>query len=375
MSKRDYYEILGCSKQASESEIKKSFRRLAMKYHPDRNTDNKDAEIKFKEAKEAYDILSNSEKRRAYDQFGHDGIDSSQFSGGFSGSQGFNDIFGDVFGDIFGGSSRQSRSQVFRGADLRFQLELTLEQAVSGDSIEINVPTHVVCDNCSGSGAKPDTSPVNCSTCNGSGQTRIQQGFFSIQQSCHSCNGSGTIINSPCHKCSGSGRFRKTKKLMVKVPPGVDTGDRIRLAREGEAGQNSGPPGDLYVDIDVLSHSIFNRDGQDLKCDIPISFADAALGNTIKVPTLDKQISLKVPSETQSGSIFRLKGKGVRSVRVSGVGDLYCRVHVETPVKLTKDQKKLLEKFDKTLDKSDACHNPKTSSWVDALKSFFDLGE
>ncbi|OUU78625.1 MAG: molecular chaperone DnaJ [Gammaproteobacteria bacterium TMED78] len=375
MSKKDYYEILGCDKSASDAEIKKSFRRLAMKYHPDRNIDSKDAEVKFKEAKEAYDVLSSAEKRRSYDQFGHAGVDSSQFSSGFSGSQNINDIFGDMFGDIFGGSARQSKSQVFRGADLRYQLELSLEQAISGDSIEIIVPTHISCNDCNGSGAEPGTNPINCSICNGSGQVRVQQGFFSIQQSCHSCKGIGTIIRSTCNKCSGSGRKKKNKKLVIKVPAGVDTGDRIRLAREGEAGQNSGPPGDLYVDIMVLPHNVFERDGQDLRCNVPITFADATLGNTIKVPTIDKQITLKVPPETQSGSIFRLKGKGVKSVRVSGVGDLFCRVHVETPVELTKEQKKMLEKFDKTLNKSDACHNPKTSSWLDSLKGFFDKGE
>ena len=372
MAKRDYYDVLGCGKDAEEPELKKAYRRLAMKYHPDRNQDNPEAENQFKEAKEAYEILSDSEKRAAYDQFGHAGVQAGQAGAGFgAGGEAFSDLFGDVFGDIFGGG-RRSRSQVFRGADLRYELELSLEQAVAGDSVNIEIPTQVECQPCNGSGAEPGTKPATCTMCGGAGQVRAQQGFFSIQQTCPTCKGTGSVIQTPCGTCSGRGRVRKVKTLAVKVPAGVDSGDRIRLAQEGEAGRNGGPSGDLYVDITVKPHRIFERDGRNLSCDVPIGFAAGVLGSTVDVPTLDGQVALKIPPETQSGRIFRLRGKGVRSVRVSGVGDLFCRVQIETPVHLTDEQKRLLRQFDESIQAGGSRHSPRARSWVDGVKKFFE---
>ena len=373
MAKRDYYEVLGCGRNAGEAELKKAYRRLAMKYHPDRNPDDQQAEARFKEAKEAYEILSNSEKRAAYDQFGHAGVDASQAGGGFgAGADAFSDIFGDVFGDIFGNAGRRGRSRVFRGADLRYELALSLEQAVAGDSVNIEVPTKVECGRCRGAGAEPGTQRSACNRCSGSGQVRVQQGFFSIQQTCPTCRGQGTIITSPCGECSGRGRVQKVKTLAVQVPPGVDTGDRIRLAGEGEAGRNGGPAGDLYVDIAVNRHPIFTREGRNLSCDVPISFADAVLGSSVEVPTLGGHVVLRVPPETQSGRVFRLRGKGVGSVRGTGVGDLFCKVQVETPVKLDEDQKELLRKFDESLQSRSSRHSPRARSWLDGVRKFFD---
>ena len=375
MAKRDYYEVLGCGKDAQEAELKKAYRRLAMKYHPDRNPDDPNAENQFKEAKEAYEILSNSDKRSAYDQYGHAGVEAGQAGGGFgAGGEAFSDIFGDVFGDIFGGGGggRRSRNQVFRGADLRYDLELSLEQAVAGDSVSIDVPTQVECEPCSGSGAAPGTEPTPCTTCAGVGQVRVQQGFFSIQQTCPACKGTGRVIQTPCPTCSGRGRVRKVKTLSVKIPAGVDSGDRIRLAQEGEAGRNGGPSGDLYVDINVKSHPIFERDGRNLSCDVPIGFAAAVLGSSVDVPTLDGQVALKIPPETQSGRVFRLRGKGVKSVRVKGVGDLFCRVQIETPVKLTDKQKDLLSQFDTSIQSGGSRHSPRALSWIDGVKKFFE---
>lgn len=372
MAKRDHYEVLGCGKDAQEAELKKAYRRLAMKYHPDRNQDNPEAENKFKEAKEAYEILSNPKQRAAYDQFGHAGVEASQANAGFGTSgEAFSDVFGDVFGDIFGGG-RRSRSQVFRGADLRYSLELSLEQAVAGESVNIDVPTQVECKTCKGNGAEPGTEPTTCTTCAGVGQVRVQQGFFSIQQTCPACRGTGSIIQTPCRTCSGRGRVHKVKTLAVKVPAGVDSGDRIRLAHEGEAGRNGGPSGDLYVDIAVKPHRIFERDGQNLSCDVPIGFAAAVLGSTVEVPTLNGQVALKIPSETQSGRVFRLRGKGVKSVRVNGVGDLFCRVQIETPVKLTEEQMRLLREFDVSIQAGGSRHSPRARSWVDGVKKFFE---
>ncbi|MEE8237627.1 MAG: molecular chaperone DnaJ [Gammaproteobacteria bacterium] len=372
MAKRDYYDVLGCGKDAQTPELKKAYRRLAMKYHPDRNQDNPEAENQFKEAKEAYEILSDSEKRAAYDQFGHAGVQAGQAGAGFgAGGEAFSDLFGDVFGDIFGGG-RRSRSQVFRGADLRFELELSLEQAVAGDSVNIEIPTQVECQPCNGSGAEPGTKPATCTMCGGAGQVRAQQGFFSIQQTCPTCKGTGSVIQTPCGTCNGRGRVRKVKTLAVKVPAGVDSGDRIRLAQEGEAGRNGGPSGDLYVDINVKPHRIFERDGRNLSCDVPIGFAAGVLGSTVDVPTLDGQVALKIPPETQSGRVFRLRGKGVRSVRVSGVGDLFCRVQIETPVHLTDEQKRLLRQFDESIQAGGSRHSPRARSWVDGVKKFFE---
>jgi molecular chaperone DnaJ len=372
MSKRDYYEVLGLSREATEADIKKAYRRLAMKHHPDRNPDNPDSES-FKEAKEAYEVLSEPDKRASYDRFGHAGVNNQPgMGGGFGGGDAFNDIFGDVFGDIFGGGRRGGRSQVFRGADLRYELELSLEQAVAGDSVNLELPTQAECARCAGKGAEPGTSPVTCKTCGGAGQVRVAQGFFSIQQACPSCGGAGSSIDKPCRECSGRGRVRKVKTLAVKVPPGVDNGDRIRLSREGEAGRNGGPPGDLYVDISVKDHAIFTREGQNLSCEVPVSFATAVLGGAVDVPTLDGNVLLKVPAETQSGSVFRLRGKGVRSVRASGLGDLFCRVQVETPVNLSSDQKDKLRAFDDSIQNEESRHNPRARSWFDGVKQFFE---
>ena len=377
MSKRDYYEVLGVQKNASEAELKKAFKRLAMKHHPDRNQDNTaESEVKFKEAKEAYDILSDAQKRAAYDQFGHAGVDPSAGMGGAgAGSGSFSDIFGDVFGDIFGGGGgggRQGGQRVYRGADLRYNLQLDLEEAVRGTSVNIRVPTYVGCDECGGSGAKKGTSPTNCTTCGGHGQVRMQQGFFSLQQTCPRCHGTGKMISDPCGKCSGEGRVQKNKTLSVKVPPGVDNGDRIRLSGEGEAGENGGPAGDLYVQIAVREHKIFERDGNDLYCEVPIALTTASLGGELDVPTLNGRVKLKIPAETQTGKMFRLRSKGVKSVRGSETGDLMCRVVIETPVNLSKKQIELLEAFDKSLNEDKVNHSPRTSSWLDGVKKFFE---
>ena len=373
MAKRDYYEILGVGKDASAVEIKKSYRRLAMKFHPDRNSDDSGAEEKFKEAKEAYEILKDGDRRAAYDRFGHDGVSGNAGAGGGFGAEGFGDIFGDVFGDIFGGGGgRRGASQVFRGADLGYELKLDLEKAVRGDSVTIDVPTQVACDKCDGSGAKKGSEPVKCTTCAGAGQVRMQQGFFSIQQTCPACKGAGTVISDPCSGCHGRGRISKTKTLNVKVPAGVDQGDRIRLSGEGEAGRNGGPAGDLYVEIRVEPHKIFDRDGADLSCEVPISFATATLGGEVQLPTLDGHVSLKVPAGTQSGKIFRLRGKGVSTVRDHRTGDLFARVAVETPVNLTDDQESLLRRFEESVSAGGDRHNPRAGGWLDTVKRFFD---
>lgn len=370
MAKRDYYEVLGVSKDSSEADIKKAYRRLAMKHHPDRNKDDHGAEEKFKEAKEAYEALSDSEKRAAYDRFGHDGLRGAAGGGGFS-AEGFGDIFGDVFGDIFGGG-RRGRSQVFRGADLGYELQLDLERAVRGETVTIDVPTQIACDACGGSGAEKGSQPAKCPTCGGVGQVRMQQGFFSIQQTCPACKGAGTVIENPCRQCFGRGRVSKTKKLSVKVPAGVDDGDRIRLSGEGEAGRNGGPPGDLYVEIRVQPHKIFKRDGADLSCDVPVSIATATLGGEVELPTLSGTVSLKVPPGTQSGKVFRLRGKGVTTVRDRRVGDLFARALVETPINLTAEQEALLRKFEALISAGGDRHSPRTGGWMETVKRFFD---
>jgi molecular chaperone DnaJ len=375
MAKRDYYEILGVSKSASADEIKKSYRRLAMKFHPDRNKDDDGAsETKFKEAKEAYEVLKDTEKKATYDQFGHDGLRAGAGGqGGFHSAEGFGDIFGDVFGDIFGGGRRGGGgAQVFRGADLGYELTLDLEKAVAGDTVEIDVPTQIGCKTCDGSGAKKGTTPETCSTCGGVGQVRMQQGFFSVQQTCPACKGVGTTISDPCDDCLGRGRIRKTRTLSVKVPAGVDDGDRIRLSGEGEAGRNGGPAGDLYVELRVSKHKIFERDGANLACEVPISISTATLGGEVELPTLDGHVSLKVPAGTQSGKIFRLRGKGVTTVRDSRQGDLFAQVAVETPVNLTAEQKELLEKFDAAVKSGGDKHSPRADGWLDTVKRFFD---
>ena len=367
MAKKDYYEVLGVNRDASDDEIKKAYRRLAMKHHPDRNPDNPKAEDHFKEAKEAYETLSDAQKRAAYDQYGHAAADGGMGGGG-NGAAGFD--FSDIFGDIFGGGGR-GRSNVHRGADLRYNLEITLEQAARGTETQIRVPTMAECDTCHGSGAKPGTSPTTCSTCAGHGQVRMQQGFFSIQQACPRCHGSGKQITSPCGACHGAGRIKQHKTLSVKIPEGVDNDDRIRLSGEGEHGTNGGPAGDLYVVIHIASHAVFQRDHNDLHCEMAVSFATAALGGEIEIPTLDGSARIKIPAETQSGKIFRLRGKGIKGVRSSSHGDLHCHVMVETPANLTDRQKELLREFEAINEKDSARHSPRARSWMDKVKEFF----
>ncbi len=372
MAKRDYYEVLGVSKTASADEIKKAYRRLAMKHHPDRNAEDEGAEARFKEAKEAYEVVSDQEKRATYDQFGHDGLRAGPGGAGFGGAEGFADIFGDVFGDIFGQGRARGGRQMFKGADLGYELKLDLETAVAGESVTIDVPTQVGCESCGGSGAKKGTEPVTCSTCGGAGQVRMQQGFFSVQQACPACKGAGTTISDPCEHCHGRGRVRKTKTLSVKVPAGVDDGDRIRLSGEGEAGRNGGPAGDLYVEIRVREHKLFERIGADLSCEVPLSFATATLGGEVELPTLGGNVSLKVPAGTQSGKVFRLRGKGVKTVRDPRTGDLFAKVSVETPVNLSNEQQELLNKFDDSIRAGGEQHSPRADGWMDTVKRFFE---
>lgn len=377
MSKRDFYEVLGVSRDASERDIKKAYKRLAMKFHPDRNPGDDTAEEKFKEVKLAYEILTDEQKRAAYDQYGHAAFE--QGGGGFGGGGGgfgqgadFSDIFGDVFGDIFGGG-RRSQQRAQRGSDLRYNMELTLEEAVRGVTKEIDVPTYVNCDTCNGSGAKPGTTPQTCSTCHGHGHVQMRQGFFAVQQTCPTCHGRGKSITDPCTSCHGQGRIQKTKTLSVKIPAGVDTGDRIRLAGEGEAGELGAPAGDLYVQVHVREHHIFSREENNLYCEVPVSFTMAALGGEVEVPTLDGRVSLKVPAETQTGRMFRMRGKGVKSVRGGGVGDLLCKLVVETPVNLSSRQKELLRELEESLGGSAAKkHKPKSEGFFDGVKKFFD---
>jgi len=373
MSKKDFYEVLGVNQDAGEEEIKKAYRKLAMKYHPDRNPDNPSAEEKFKEAKEAYEILSDAQKRAAYDQYGHAGIDPQ---GGFGGGQGFGgnfaDAFGGIFDEIFGNRAGGGRSGVYRGADLRYNLEITLEQAAKGTETKIRIPAMEACETCHGSGARPGTEPKACPTCGGSGQIRLQQGFFSIQQTCHKCHGTGRFVSDPCVDCQGSGRVKRHKTLAVKLPAGVDEGDRIRLTGEGEHGVNGGPPGDLYVQVHLKPHSVFTREHSNLHCEMPISFTTAALGGEIEIPTLDGAANLKVPPGTQSGRAFRLRGKGIKGIRSSMYGDLLCHVVVETPVHLTERQKELLREFEELSSGNDSArHNPRAQSWMDKVRDFF----
>jgi molecular chaperone DnaJ len=373
MQPKDYYEVLGVSRSADQSEIKKAYRKLAMKHHPDRNSDDKDAEERFKDVQKAYAILSDPEKRSAYDNFGHAGVDPSMRGGqGFGGFSGFGDVFEDIFENIFTNGrtqSRQSRGQ--RGSDLQYNIQISLEEAASGKQIELTIPRHVSCQTCKGSGAKKGSKPKDCETCLGMGQVRIQQGFFSIQQTCPSCHGEGTVITDPCEDCYGQGRVRETKKLMVKIPAGVDNGDRVRVSGEGEAGAHGGGDGDLYVLINVQPHPIFERNQADLHCEVPISFATATLGGTIEVPTLEGRISLKIPAETQTDKVLRLRGKGVKTIN-GHTGDLLCKVVVETPVNLSKEQKELLQQFQELLDTSNNSHSPRSTSWFGRVKQFFE---
>ncbi|WP_029407328.1 molecular chaperone DnaJ [Thiomicrorhabdus sp. Milos-T2] len=372
MSKTCYYEILSVSKTASEGEIKKAYRKMAMKYHPDRNPGDAEAENKFKEAAEAYEVLSDAQKRATYDQFGHAGLEGGAggHGGGFGGG-GFGDAFGDIFGDIFGGGFGGQRGPQ-PGQDLQYELEVSLEDAVAGTTVDIRIPTKDVCDACDGSGAEPGSSVETCPTCHGAGQVRMQQGFFAVNRACPSCHGSGKLIKTPCKKCHGEGYTHDNKTLSVKIPAGVDNGDRIRLQGEGEAGEPGAPRGDLYVRIRVKKHAIFERDGNTLYCELPIGFATAALGGSIDVPTLGGKANLKIPAGTQSGQRFKLTGKGVKSVRSSHMGDMVVLVNIETPVKLTSRQKELLQEFDESLQgKHHKQHSPQAHSFFDSVKSFF----
>ncbi len=377
MAKRDFYEVLGVAKNASEEELKKAYRKLAMKFHPDRNPGDAAAEGKFKEAKEAYEMLSDPEKRAAYDRFGHAGVDPNMgggAGGGFGGG-GFPGDFGDIFGDIFGmgrGGGGGGRSNVYRGSDLRYNMEISLEEAAAGKTAEIRVPSWEHCSACDGSGAKPGTKPETCKTCGGHGQVRMQQGFFSIQQTCPACHGSGKTIPNPCTSCDGVGRVRKQKTLEVNIPAGIDDGMRIRSTGNGEPGTNGGPPGDLYVEITIKPHRVFTREGDNLHCEVPVSFARAALGGEVFVPTLHGKTSFTLPEGTQTGKTFRLKGKGVKNVRSSIAGDLYCHVQIETPIKLSDKQKRLLEEFEASLEEGGERHSPQSKSWMEKVREFFN---
>jgi molecular chaperone DnaJ len=382
MAKRDYYESLGVAKNASEDEIKKAYRKLAMKYHPDRNQGDgaKEAEEKFKEAKEAYEMLSDAKKRAAYDQFGHAGVDPN--AGGFRGGPGqegfggFAEAFGDIFGDIFGqgggpGGRRAGGQQVYRGADLSYAMEITLEEAARGKETQIRIPSWEECETCHGSGAKPGTSAKTCPTCHGSGNVHLRQGFFSIQQTCPQCHGTGKIIPEPCTTCSGAGKIKKQKTLEVKIPAGINEGQRIALRGHGEPGVHGGPPGDLYVEIRIKQHDIFERDGDDLHCTVPVSVVTAALGGAVQIPTLGGEAEIELPEGTQHGKTFRLRGKGIKGIRSNYPGDLYCHIQVEVPIKLTEHQRKLLKELDESLKKGGEKHSPTAKSWTDRVKDLF----
>lgn len=368
MTQRDYYEVLNVPKNASQEEIKKAFRKLAMKHHPDRNAGaphTAESEIKFKEAKEAYEVLMDEQKRATYDRFGHEGLKGMGGGSGFGGGN-FSEFFNDIFGNFFGEGRAQNHPQ--RGADLLYQMTLSLEEAVLGCNKEIQIPKHVSCKTCQGSGAKKGSTPVTCKTCEGYGQVRMQQGFFSIQQTCPDCQGAGKIIKDKCSDCRGQGIVKETKTLSIKVPPAIDTGERVRLSGEGEAGQQGAPAGDLYVQINIKPHAIFERQGLDLLCEVPVSFITAALGGELEVPTITGKVTLKIPGETQTGKTFRLRGKGIESPRHRGTGDLFCRILVETPVALNDQQKKLLQSLEESLKKADNKHHPKRQSWRSNLK-------
>ena len=379
MAKRDYYDVLGVPKNATEDDIKKAYRKLAMKHHPDRNQgdDAKKSEEKFKEGKEAYEMLSDPQKRAAYDQHGHAGVDPNMGRGGPGGEGygGFAEAFGDIFGDIFGGAGGQRRSaggqQVFRGSDLSYAMEITLEEAALGKETQIRIPAYETCETCKGSGAKPGTQPKTCSTCSGAGTVHMRQGFFSIQQTCPHCQGTGKIIPEPCMTCAGQGKIKKNKTLEVKIPAGINEGMRIRSTGNGEPGTNGGPAGDLYIEIRIKQHDIFERDGDDLHCTVPIGLTTAALGGAIEVPTLGGKAEIDLPEGTQHGKTFRLRGKGIKGVRSSYPGDLYCHVSVETPIKITEHQRKLLKELDDSFKKSGDRHSPTAKSWGDRVKDLF----
>lgn len=378
MAKKDFYELLGVQKGASKDELKQAYRKMAMQYHPDKNQGDKDAEAKFKEINEAYDVLKDDQKRAAYDQFGHQAFEGGMGGGGnpFGGGAGgfdFSSSFGDIFEDLFGGGARRGgsgRSPQQRGADLRYNMEISLEEAYKGAQKTISVTTSASCDTCSGSGAKKGSSPTSCSTCNGAGRVRMQQGFFTVERTCASCQGTGQVIKDPCATCAGSGRVRKNKKLNVTIPRGVEDGTRIRLSGEGEAGARGAPAGDLYVFITVKPHSFFEREGADLHAEVPITFTTAALGGAVEVPTVDGgKVKVTIPEGTQNGHQFRLRGKGMPALNSSFHGDMHIHTKVETPVKLSKEQKELLKKFDETCPKG---ANPETESFFKKAKDLWD---
>ena len=379
MAKRDYYDVLGVPKNATDEDIKKAYRKLAMKHHPDRNQGDgaKKSEDHFKEAKEAYEMLSDGQKRAAYDQYGHAGVDPNmggRSGPGGEGMGGFAEAFGDIFGDIFGGAGGQRRGggqQIYRGSDLSYAMEITLEEAAHGKESQIRIPSWENCETCHGTGAKPGTSPKVCTTCSGAGTVHMRQGFFSIQQTCPHCHGTGKIIPEPCTTCSGQGKIKKNKTLEVKIPAGINEGMRIRSAANGEPGTNGGPAGDLYIEIRIKQHDIFERDGDDLHCTVPVLMTTAALGGGIEVPTLGGQAEIDLPEGTQHGKTFRLRGKGIKGVRSSYPGDLYCHVSVETPVKLTEHQRKLLKEIDEAFRKGGEKHSPNSKSWADRVKGIF----
>ncbi len=386
MSETDLYKTLGVDKSASESDIKKAYRKLAMKYHPDQNKDNKKAEEKFKEINHAYDILKDEQKRAAYDRYGNAAFDGSMGggggasgagAGGFSGAGNFSDIFEDMFGDFMGGGARRGggANGAMRGSDMQYTMELSLEDAYKGKEAKIKIPVNDSCDECSGSGAKKGTSSKTCDTCNGVGRVRQQQGFFTVERTCPTCHGEGTIIKDPCKKCSGSGRIKKSKTLKINIPAGIESGRRIRLSGEGEAGLRGGPRGDLYVMINIKPHKLFEREGANLYCRVPITITKAALGGEIEVPTIEgKRASVKIPAGTQTGQQFRLRGKGMSMLKSNARGDMYIEIFVETPVNLNKKQQELLRNLDKSMSENKTSankHSPESSGFFKKIREFW----
>ncbi|VBB69293.1 Chaperone protein DnaJ [invertebrate metagenome] len=381
MSKRDYYETLGVAKGASEADIKNAYRKLAMQWHPDRNPGDKSAETKFKELSEAYEVLKDEQKRAAYDRYGHAAFDPATSGGGrsggfdfhFSGGFGFADIFDEMFGEVMGGGERRNPGggNVRRGADLRFNLEITLEEAFSGKATEIRVPTSVVCESCKGTGTAGGTAPVSCNTCHGVGKIRAQQGFFTIERTCPTCQGQGRVVKDPCRSCGGSGRTHREKTLQVNIPAGVEDGMRIRLGGEGEAGLRGAPAGDLYIFLSVVTHRLFQRDNASIHCRVPIAMVTAALGGTVEVPAIDgTRAKLTIPPGTQTGQQFRLKSKGMSVLRSPARGDLFIQVQVETPIHLTRQQEDLLREFEKTGDTY--TQSPESSSFFKKVKELWE---
>lgn len=372
MSKRDYYEVLGIEKDADTNTIKRAYRKLAMKYHPDRNADDDTAAQNFREVTEAYEVLSDESKRSRYDRYGHAGVDDQMGgfgAGGFQDSHAyrdFGDLFGDVFGEAFGFGGRQQSN---RGSDLRYDLTISLEEAAAGREVELDIPKHVHCDTCSGSGARPGTNPVPCSTCGGHGQVQMSQGFFAVRRTCPNCHGSGKKIESPCITCGGAGRKKVNKKLKVKVPAGVYHGAQVRVSGEGEAGEQGGPAGDLYIVVSLKEHKIFERDGADLHCTMPITFPQATLGAEVEAPTLTGKVKIRIPAGTEGGRVFRLRGNGVPDVRTGHTGDLYVRVQIAVPKKMSSKQEECLRKFAE--EAGDEVY-PERSSFLGKVKDFWD---